>query len=152
MANTYTQLFIQAIFVVKGRDNIIKSNWKDELYKYITGIIKNKKNTLLAINGIPNHIHLLFALNPDYSLSSLMKEVKRCSSLFINENKWVVGKFEWQPGYGAFSYSKSQIDAVCKYIMNQEQHHKVKTFREEYEEFLKKYNIQYDKRYIFSDV
>jgi len=87
MANTYTQLFIQAIFVVKGRDNIIKSNWKDELYKYITGIIKNKKNTLLAINGIPNHIHLFFALNPDYSLSSLMKEVKRCSSLFIKEKK-----------------------------------------------------------------
>ncbi len=79
MANTYTQLFIQAIFVVKGRDNIIKSNWKDELYKYITGIIKNKKNTLLAINGVPNHIHLFFSLNPDYSLSSLMKEVKRCS-------------------------------------------------------------------------
>jgi putative transposase len=152
MANTYTQIFIHAIFVVKGRLNLIPKDKKDELYKYITGIIQNKHNKLYIINGMPDHIHILFGLNPDESLSSLMKEVKRVSSLYINKNKWVQGKFEWQAGYGAFSYSKSQTNIVCKYIANQEKHHKIKTFREEYIELLKKFEVEFDMKYIFEDI
>ncbi|MFC2130157.1 IS200/IS605 family transposase [Bacteroidota bacterium] len=152
MANTYTQIFIHSIFVVKGRQNLIPSDKKEELNKYITGIIQNKEHKLYIINGMPDHIHILFGLNPNESLSSLMKEVKRVSSLFINQNRWVTGKFEWQPGYGAFSYSKSQTAKVYKYIENQENHHKRVTFKEEYIELLKKFEIEYDDKFIFEDV
>jgi putative transposase len=151
MANTYTQIFIHAIFVVKGRNNLIKSRFKDELYSYIAGIIKNKESKLLLINGMPDHVHLLIGLNPENSLSDLIKEVKRCSSIFINENKFVQGRFEWQPGFGAFSYSKSQVKTIYKYIENQVEHHKQNTFREEYIDFLKKFEVEYDERYIFED-
>ncbi|TAL70349.1 MAG: IS200/IS605 family transposase [Bacteroidetes bacterium] len=152
MANTYTQLYVHIVFAVKGRQNIIPSNKKEELYKYITGIFKNKKNKLLAINGMSEHIHILLNQNPEDSLSSLVKEIKRCSSLFINEKKWMPGKFEWQSGYSGFTYSKSQISSVCKYIENQEQHHKKRTFREEYIEILKKFAVDYNEKYIFDDV
>ena len=152
MAGTYTQLYIQIVFVVKGRDNLIKSEHKDELYKYITGIVQNKGNKMLSINGMPNHIHILIGMKPNEPLSELVKEIKRCSSMFINEKKWVRGRFEWQLGYGAFTYSHSQISKVAKYIENQEIHHKRRTFKEEYLELLNKFNIDYDERYIFEDV
>ncbi len=152
MANTYTQIFIHAVFVVKGRYNLIPSNRKEELNKYITGIIKNKGHKLYIINGTSNHIHILIGLNPEESLSSIMKEVKRVSSLYINKNNWVTGKFEWQPGYGAFSYSKSQVDKVYKYIQNQEKHHSKKSFRQEYIELLEKFGVEYEPKYIFDDV
>ena len=151
MANTYTQIYIQVTFGVKGKINLIPNAKKEELYSYIGGIIKNKNHKLFIINGMPNHLHILIGLNPNESLSSLFKEVKRCSSKFINDNKWIVGKFEWQHGFGAFSYSKSHIITVYNYIKNQEEHHKTMTFREEYIKFLKKYEIDYDERYIFED-
>ncbi|MBM2816450.1 MAG: transposase IS200-family protein [Ignavibacteria bacterium] len=151
MANTYTQLYIQIIFAVKGRQNIIPTEKKDELYKYITGIVQNKEHKLFAINGMPDHIHIFISNNPDESLSGLVKEIKRCSSIFINQNKWVLGKFEWQAGYGAFSYSKSQLKQVCEYIENQENHHKKVSFKAEYIAFLKKYDVKFDERCIFKD-
>ncbi len=152
MANTYTQLFIHIVFAVKGRTNLIPSKNKEELYKYIAGIIKGKGHKSIIVNGMPDHTHILISYNPVEALSSLVKEIKRCSSIFINENKWVIGKFEWQAGYGGFSYSKSQIEKVYKYIENQELHHKKKTFREEYIDLLKKFVIEYDDKYIFEDV
>lgn len=152
MANTYTQIFIHVVFVVKGRENLIPVDKKEELFKYIGGIIKGKEHKLFIINGMSDHVHILLGFNPVDSLSELIKEVKRCSSIFINNNKWVRGKFEWQAGYGAFSYSKSHIDVVYKYIENQERHHKKRTFREEYLELLKKFGVDYDERYIFENV
>ena len=152
MANTYTQIFIQVVFAVKGRQNLIPKDRKDDLYKYITGIIKNKGHKLIIINGMSDHIHIFISLNPDESISSLIKEVKRMTSIHINQNKWINGKFEWQRGFGAFSYSKSQLTDVCKYIENQEKHHKTKTFKEEYIEFLQKFEINYNPNYIFDEV
>lgn len=152
MANTYTQIFIHLVFVVKGRQNLIPTENRDELFKYIAGIIKEKGHKLYIVNGMADHVHILIGYNPVEALSELMKEVKRCSSIFINNNNWVKGKFEWQSGYGGFSYSKSQIDKVYKYIENQEKHHKKRTFREEYIELLKKFDVRYDERYIFEEV
>ena len=152
MANTYTQIYIQIVIVVKGRYFLIPDEKKENLHKYITGIIRNKKHKLISINGVSNHIHFLIGLNPVEALSELVKEVKRCSTNFINEQKWLRGKFSWQEGYGAFSYSRSQLDNVIKYIENQEKHHKKKTFREEYLEMLKKFDVIYNEKYIFEDV
>lgn len=152
MANTYTQIHIQAVFAVQNRQNLIGDEWKDDLYKYITGIIQKNKHKVLQINGMPDHIHLLFGMRPVQSLSDLMQQVKQDSSKWINQQGLVNGKFSWQSGYGAFSYSRSQLPAVITYIQNQEQHHKKKTFREEYLEFLDKYDVNYDKRYIFNPI
>ncbi|MCU0406451.1 MAG: transposase [Ignavibacteriaceae bacterium] len=152
MANTYTQIYIQIVIVVKGRHCLIPDLKKETLYKYITGIIQNKKHKLISINGISNHIHVLIGLNPSESLSDLVKEVKRCSTNFINEQKWLRVKFNWQEGFGAFSYSRSQLDRVIDYFRNQELHHKRKSFREEYIEMLKKFDVAYDEKYIFEDV
>ena len=152
MANTYTQIYIQIVIVVKGRHCLIPNEKKENLCKYITGIIRNKKHKLISINGVSNHIHFLIGLNPVEALSELVKEVKRCSTNFINEQKWLRGKYSWQEGYGAFSYSHSQLDNVIKYIENQEKHHKKKTFREEYLEMLKKFDVIYNEKYIFEDV
>ncbi len=152
MANTYTQIYIQIVIVVKGRHCLIPNGNKERLYKYITGIIQNKKHKLISINGVSNHIHILIGLNPAEALSDLVKEVKRCSTNFINEQNWMKGKFNWQDGYGGFSYSRSQLDKVIKYIVNQENHHKKKTFREEYIEMLKKFEVVYDEKFIFEDV
>jgi len=152
MANTYSQLYIQIVFAVKGRQNLISINWKDEIYKYITGIITNQKQKLIAINGMPDHIHILVGIKPDVSLSNLVRDIKSNSSKFINEKKWINGKFEWQTGFGAFSYSHSQLVNVVKYIENQEIHHKTKTFREEYILFLKLFDIDFKDEYIFADV
>ena len=152
MANTYTQLYVHVVFAVKGRANLISKKWKEELYKYITGIITNKNQKLMIINGMPDHIHLLIGFKPDCSLSDLVRDIKANSSKFINEKKWIPGKFEWQTGFGAFTVGQSQIDKVVNYILTQEEHHKKKTFREEYVEFLNAYQIDFKTEYIFEDI
>jgi putative transposase len=152
MANTYTQIHIHFVFAVKFRLGLIDNEWKEQLNKYITEIIQNSNHKLLAINGMPDHIHILIGMRPTQSISDLMKEVKQSSSKWINENKFAKVHFEWQEGYGAFSYSKSQIDNVIKYINNQEEHHRKKTFKEEYLEMLTKFEIEYDEKYIFKDL
>lgn len=149
MANTYTQIHIQAIFAVKRRTGLIQKEWKDELYKYITGIIQTHDHKLLAINGMPDHLHVFFGMRPIQSLSDLMQDIKGSSSKWINEKKFIKDKFEWQEGYGAFSYSKSQVPGVIAYVQNQEDHHRKTTFIEEYKSFLEKFEITYDERYIF---
>jgi REP element-mobilizing transposase RayT len=149
MANTYTQLFVQIVFVVKGRQNLITESHREELEKYICGITSNKKSKTLAIYCNPDHAHILLGLHPSVSVSDIAKDIKANSSKFINEMNWIRGKFNWQDGFGAFSYSKSQIDAVVKYILNQPNHHKRTTFRDEYLEFLEKYGIEYDEKYLF---
>ena len=149
MANTYTQIHIQVIFAVKKRTGLIQAEWKDELYKYITGIIQTHDHKLLALNGMPDHIHICFGMRPIQSLSDLMQDIKGSSSKWINERKFIKAKFEWQEGYGAFSYSKSQITRVINYIQNQEEHHRKVTFLEEYKTFLDKFEVIYDERYIF---
>lgn len=152
MANTYTQIHIHFVFAVKFRDGIIQSKWKEDLYKYMSGIIQNNNHKLLAINGMPDHIHILIGLRPAQSISDLMKEVKQSSSKWINQNKLSNGHFEWQEGYGAFSYSKSQIGQVINYIQNQELHHEKKTFTQEYRDFLVKFQIEYDEKFIFKEL
>jgi len=148
MANTYTQLHIQTVFAVQNRQSLIKNEWKDELNKYITGIIQNYNHKVLQINGMPDHIHILFGMRPTQSLSDLIKEIKQDSSKWINSKNFVNGKFSWQEGYGGFSYSKSEIPRIIDYIANQEQHHKIKTFEEEYLDLLREFKIEYDERFI----
>jgi REP element-mobilizing transposase RayT len=159
MANTFTQIYIHFVFAVQNRISLIQSDWKDELYKYITGIIQKNGHKLIAINGMANHVHIFTGYKPHQLIPDLMQDVKGSSSKWINEKKpayrtgrFVKGKFSWQEGYGAFSYSHSQIDQVVRYINNQEKHHKKQTFREEYLLLLKKFNIQYDEKYILKDV
>jgi putative transposase len=152
MANTYTQMHHQFIFAVQNRISLIQSTFKDELYKYITGIIQKNDHKLLVINGMPDHVHIFIGMRPTQSVADLLQDIKGSSSKWINDNKLVPGKFQWQEGYGAFSYSKSHVPAVIKYILNQEIHHKKKTFIEEYIEFLDKFGVEYDKRYIFKPV
>lgn len=139
------------IFAVSGRANVIRNEWKDELYKYISGILRNKNQKLIAINGMTDHVHMLIGIKPDVSLSDIVRDIKANSSRFINEKRYGKGKFQWQEGFGAFSYSYSQIGVVERYIHKQEEHHKRKTFKEEYISYLKKYNVEYDERYIFRD-
>ena len=149
MANTYTQIYIQIVFAVQGRQNLILSKYKDELYKYITGIIRNKSQKLITINGMPDHLHLLIGLKPTMALSDLIKVVKSDSSNFINRKNWFDGKFSWQEGFGAFSYSKSQLNNVINYIQNQETHHTKRTFKDEYIALLEKFNVEFDNKYLF---
>lgn len=152
MANTYTQIYIHIVFAVKGRQNLISKIWNEELYKYITGIITNEDQKLIVINGMPDHIHILIGLKPNKALSDLVRDIKANSSRFINEKRWINGKFGWQTGFGAFSYNHSQLTNVINYIQNQEEHHKKKTFKEEYVEFLKAFEIDYKNEYIFDDI
>jgi REP element-mobilizing transposase RayT len=149
MANTYTQIYTHIVFSVKNRQNLINENFRDELYKYIVGIVKNNQHKPLAINGMPDHVHIFIGLNPKISVSDVVRDIKANSSKFINDRSFTKGRFEWQEGFGAFSYSHSQIDSVVKYIRNQESHHKKRTFKEEYLELLKKFDIEYDNRYVF---
>jgi putative transposase len=148
-AGTFSQIYLQLVFAVKGRQSLISQKWEDELFKYITGIVQNKGQKLMAINGMPDHIHLLIGMKPSCRLSDLVREIKKSSNAWINEQGFIKGKFEWQEGYGAFSYSKSAIDQVAKYVMNQKEHHKKSSFREEYVDFLKKYELPFDERYLF---
>ena len=149
MPGTFSQVYIQIVFAVKGRENLITNNWKTALYKYIAGIIKGKDQKPSIVNGMPDHIHAFVGLRPSMTISDLARDIKNNSSNFINDNKFVKGKFSWQEGYGAFSYSHSHISKVYDYILNQESHHKKKTFREEYIGFLKKFEIAYDEKYLF---
>ncbi len=149
MANTYTQIYIHIVFAVQGRQNLIPKEHKEELHKYITGIVQNKGQKLIAINSMPDHVHIFIGMKPAVALSDLVRDIKNNSSTFINEKKWVRGKFIWQKGFGAFSYGHSQIDTVVKYIQNQEEHHEKKTFREEYLEMLKKFEVEYNEKYLF---
>lgn len=149
MANTFSQLYIHIVFSVKGRENLIHSTWKDELHKYICGIVNGNHQKVYAIGGMPDHIHLLVSIKPDCSISELVRDIKSNSSKWINTRKFVRGKFHWQEGFGAFSYAHSQLDMVIKYINNQERHHKIKSFKEEYIEMLQKFRIDYDEKYLF---
>jgi REP element-mobilizing transposase RayT len=149
MAGTFSQIYIQVVFAVQNRECIIHSSWEEELYRYISGIIRNKEQKMLAINGMPDHIHFFIGMKPSCCLSDLVREIKKSSTEFIKEKKLSKFKFNWQEGYGAFSYSHSQIDSVVKYIINQKEHHKKQTFREEYMDFLKKFEIEFKEDYLF---
>ncbi len=152
MANTYTQIHIHAVFVVKNRACLIHNKWKDDLFKYITGIIQAYGHKLLIINGMPDHVHVLFGLRPRQSLSDLMQNIKASSSKWINENRISRTRFSWQEGYGAFSYSKNNLLNVIRYIENQQQHHKRKLFIEEYRELLNEFGIDYDEKFLFKSI
>ncbi len=152
MPNTYTQIHIHIVFTVQNNLCLISERWKDELYRYITGIIRNNGHKPLAINGMPDHMHILIGMRPSQSLSDLMQDVKGNSSKWINERRFVRGKFSWQESYGAFSYSRSDLNKVIHYINNQFVHHKKKSFIEEYLELLREFEIDVDNRYIFKPV
>ncbi|MBU1298070.1 MAG: IS200/IS605 family transposase, partial [Bacteroidetes bacterium] len=143
MPSTYTQIYIHTVFTVQNRMCLIHKSWKDELYKYITGIVKANKHKLIAINGMPDHLHILIGMKPHQSLSDLMQDIKGSSSKWINEKKFLKTKFQWQQGYGAFSYSHSHLNKIIKHIQDQEIHHKKKTFKEELKRILTAYNIEF---------
>ena len=147
--STFSQIYIQVVFAVKGRNSIIKTEWEEELYKYITGIVQNKGQKMLAINGSFDHIHLFIGMKPSCRLSDLVREVKKSSNVFVNKKRFSRYKFEWQEGYGSFSYSHSAIDSVVKYIMNQKEHHKKRSFKNEYISLLKKFEIDFKEEYLF---
>ena len=149
MPNTYTQIYIHIVFAVKSRQSLIPKQYKAELHGYIIGIIRKKKQTVIQINSMPDHIHILVGITPDIAISNLVRDIKAHSSKFINQKRWVPGRFEWQEGFGAFSYAQSQLDTIVNYIKNQEKHHSQKTFREEYLEILKRFNVSYEEKYIF---
>jgi len=149
MANTYLQIYIQIVFAVKGRENFILKQNREELHQYIAGIVRNRNQKLLSVFSMPDHTHLLIGINSSISISDLVRDIKAGSSKFINDSKWMKFKFNWQEGYGAFSYSRSHIDKVINYILNQEDHHKKISFRDEYLDFLKKYEIEYNEKYLF---
>jgi len=152
MANTYTQIHIHAVFAVQNRRSLINKSWAERLYKYIIAVMQKHGHKVLSIGGMPDHIHILFGFRPTQALSNLIQEVKRDSSEWINQEKLAMGKFSWQEGFGAFSYGKSQISDVANYIETQENHHEKRTFREEYLEILKKFDVEYDEQYIFKDI
>jgi REP element-mobilizing transposase RayT len=149
MPNTYSQIYIQIVFAVQGRQNLIASSNREELQKYITGIVQNRNQKLIAIFAMPDHVHILVGLKPSIAISDLVRDIKAGSSKFINDSDWNNYKFNWQEGFGAFSYSKSQVDSVIQYIMKQEEHHRKISFKEEYIEFLNKFAIEYNEQYLF---
>jgi len=150
MANTFSQIYIQTVFAVENRLSLIRAEFKEDLYKYITGIVRNQGQKLISINGMPDHVHILIGLRPAMALADLVREIKADSSNFINRNKWVHGKFSWQEGYGAFSYGHSQLNTIIRYIQNQEKHHSRKTFKDEYLTLLRKFDIAFDDKYVFN--
>lgn len=149
MAGTYSQLYIQVVFAVKGRENLIHKEWRDDIHKYISGIIKGKDQKPIIVNGVSDHIHAFIGLRPSIAISDLVRDIKNNSSKFINDNKLTRGKFSWQSGYGAFSYSHREIETVYNYILNQEEHHKKKSFREEYMQFLTEFEVTHEEQYLF---
>jgi REP element-mobilizing transposase RayT len=149
MASTFSQIYIQIVFAVKGRDSLISDNWEEELFKYTTGIISNKGQKLLAINGMPDHIHFLIGMKPNCCLSDLVREIKKSTNEWINSKAFTKTKFQWQEGFGAFSYSHSGLSNVIAYIQNQKEHHQKKSFREEYKEFLSQFQIDHKEEYLF---
>lgn len=152
MANTYSQLYVHYVFAVQNRLCLINDKWQEKLYKYMTGIIDQQGHKLYVINGIRDHIHLLISMTPKQAPSDLMYQLKRSSSLWVNQNKLVAGKFSWQEGFGAFSLGKSQLPLIINYIEEQQEHHKKITFSEEYLQFLKENDIEFDERYVFKPI
>ncbi|MBV4357634.1 IS200/IS605 family transposase [Pinibacter aurantiacus] len=152
MANTYSQIYVHFVFAVQSRISLIRDEWKNELYKYMTGVIEQQGHKLFQINGMPDHVHVLVSMNCTQSLSDLMYHVKRSSSSWVNQKRLVPGRFSWQEGFGAFSYGKSQIGDVIRYIENQEEHHKTRSFMEEYVAFLKAFDVEFDERYVFKSI
>jgi putative transposase len=152
MANTYSQIYIQIIFAVESRQNLIDPIHNDVLQKYISGIVTRQNQKLIVINNMPDHYHLLIGQRPDSNLSDLVGDIKSGSTNFINRQRWVKGRFNWQEGFGAFSYSRSQLDTVIRYVRNQQKHHKKRSFRAEYVSLLDKFQVPYDERYIFKPV
>jgi REP element-mobilizing transposase RayT len=149
MANTYSQIYIQVIFAIQNRKALIKAQWEEEMYKYITGIAQNKGQKMLSINGTHNHIHFFMGMKPTCCLSDLIREIKKSSSNFIKEKRFTPFRFQWQEGFGAFSYGHSQMTDVIRYIENQKEHHRKKTFRKEYTDFLKAFEIEFKDEYVF---
>ena len=152
MANTFTQIHIHTVFAVQNRISLIHKDWQERLYKYIIAVIQKRGHKVLSIGGMPDHIHILFGFRPTQALSNLILEVKRDSSEWINQNRFVKGRFLWQEGYGAFSYSKSHVSSVVKYIETQEEHHKKRTFLEEYKKILNDFDLEFDEQYIFKSI
>ena len=149
MPGTFTKIYIQLIFAVKGRQNLINNTWKTEFHRYIAGIIKGKNHESIIVNGMPDHIDAFVGLKPAMSISDLVRDIKNNSSNFVNDHKLIQGKFAWQEGYGAFSYGHSQLDKTISYIRNQEKHHRRRTFKDEYLAWLKKFEVTFDERYVF---
>jgi REP element-mobilizing transposase RayT len=152
MANTYSKIYLHFVFAVQNRMSLINPSWQNDLYKYMAGIISKNEHKAYCINGMPDHVHALVSMNPKQSPSDLMHDVKRSSSLWINDNKLVFGKFSWQEGFGVFSYGNSQIPKIAKYIETQQEHHTKHTFIEEYKGFLKAFEIEYDERYLYKEI
>jgi REP element-mobilizing transposase RayT len=149
MADSYAQIYVHVVFAVRNREALIREEYREPLQRYITGIVTNRRSKILAIYCMPDHTHLFIGLNPSGSLSDLVRDVKTGSTVFIKEQGWFKSRFYWQEGYGCFSYSRSQIPIVAHYIENQAEHHRKKTFREEYIEFLKKYEVEYNEKHLF---
>lgn len=149
MANTYTQMYAQVIFSPKGRENLILPSFEERIYKYISGVVKDRGQKLIAINGMPDHLHLFIGFKPSLAIADLVKDIKTSTTKFINSERFLPWRFAWQDGYGCFTYSHSQVDMVAQYVMNQKQHHRVKTFREEYMALLQKFEVAYEDRYLF---
>lgn len=152
MANTYSKIYLHFVFAVQNRNAVIHESWKATLYRYMAGIISKNGHKAYVINGMPDHVHALVSMSPAQSPSDLMYDVKRSSSLWINENKLAAGRFSWQEGFGAFSYGQSQISTIARYIEQQENHHKKQSFIDEYLEFLKLFDVEYDKRYVYKPI
>jgi putative transposase len=149
MAGTFSQIYIQYVFAVKGRENCLQKPWREDVIKYIGGIIKGKNQKSIIVNGVADHVHVFVGLKPSMNISDLVRDIKNNSSNFINDQQFIKGKFSWQEGYGAFSYAHSQIDNVYQYILNQEEHHRKKTFKKEYIDFLQKFEIEFNEKYLF---
>lgn len=149
MAGTFSQIYIQVVFAVQGRQNLLQKEWRQEVFKYMAGIITNKGQKPIIVNGVEDHVHVFLGLKPSMALSDLVRDIKNNSSNFINDHTWIKGKFNWQEGYGAFSYSHSQIEAVYNYIQNQEQHHARQSFKDVYLDLLKKFEIEHEVKYLF---
>ena len=149
MAGSYSQIYIQVVFAVRECQNLLHKEWRDDVFRYMSGIIRNKGHKPIIVNGVSDHVHVFVGLEPSMALSDLVRDVKNNSTNFINDHSWIRGKFSWQEGYGAFSYSQSQITYVYNYILNQEEHHHKRTFQEEYVDFLEKFEIEHDVKYLF---
>lgn len=149
MSGTFSQIYIQTVFAVRNRESLIRLSWEEELYKYITGIIQNKGQKMLQINGMADHIHFLIGMKPSCCLSELVREVKKSSNDFVNENNFIKSKFQWQDGFGAFSYNHSSLNSVISYIQFQKDHHRNITFKQEYTSLLKSFNIEFKDEYLF---
>jgi REP element-mobilizing transposase RayT len=147
--STYSKIYIHVVFVVNGRQSLIQPQWEEKLYKYITGIVQNKQQIMVAINGMPDHIHFLIAMKPTCCLSDLVREIKNSTNEMINAESLTSHKFKWQEGYGAFSYTHYSLDTIINYIANQKEHHAKNKFKEEFIDLLKNHQVSYEEKYLF---